>query len=278
MTVTDVDPSTPAVQRHETGSGAVAYRRAGTGRPVLLLHSAGGANEWGPLQLGLAGTADLIAPDHPGFGLSDDLPELHTVDDLVYHYLDLLDGLGLAQVDVVGVSFGGWVAAELAMHSPERVRRLVLGAAVGLRVPEAPIADLFLMTPPQLMRALFHDDALVTAALAAEPTTDQILATYRDLGALARFGWHPFLNDPKLERRLHRITAPTLVLAAGEDRLVPRVHAERYAQRIPDARLVEIAHCGHALHGERPAEVTAAVVEHLGGRRSEAELDPEMGS
>ncbi|GAA4905634.1 pimeloyl-ACP methyl ester carboxylesterase [Actinomycetospora succinea] len=264
MTVTDVDPATPPVQRRAAGSGEIAYRRAGQGRPVLLLHSAGGANEWGPLQLGLTGTADLIAPDHPGFGLSDDLPELHTVDDLVYHYLDLLDGLGLAQVDVVGVSFGGWVAAELAMHSPERVRRLVLGAAVGLRVPEAPIADLFLMNPPQLMRALFHDDALVSAALAAEPTADQILATYRDLGALARFGWHPFLNDPKLERRLHRITAPTLVLAAGEDRLVPRVHAERYAAAIPDARLRVVPDCGHAMHGEKPAEVTAAVLEHLG--------------
>ncbi|MEJ2865235.1 alpha/beta fold hydrolase [Actinomycetospora flava] len=278
MTVTDLDPSTPAVQRHDAGSGTVAYRRVGTGRPVLLLHSAGGANEWGPLQLGLAGVADLIAPDHPGFGLSDDLPELHTVDDLVYHYLDLLDALGLPQVDVVGLSFGGWVAAELAMHSPERVRRLVLGAAVGLRIPEAPIADLFLMTPPQLMRALFHDEALVSAALSAVPTTEGILATYRDLGALARFGWHPFLNDPKLERRLHRITAPTLVLAAGEDRLVPRAHAERYAARIPDAELRDIPDCGHALHGERPAEVTAAIVEHLGGRRSEAELDLETGA
>jgi pimeloyl-ACP methyl ester carboxylesterase len=265
MTVTDVDPSTPAIRKRDAGSGEIAYRRAGQGHPVLLLHSAGGANEWGPLQLGLAGVGDLVAPDHPGFGLSDDLPELHTVDDLVYHYLDLLDGLGLAQVDVVGVSFGGWVAAELAMHSPERVRRLVLGAAVGLRIPEAPIADLFLMNPPQLMRALFHDEALVTAALSAEPTTDQILATYRDLGALARFGWHPFLNDPKLERRLHRITAPTLVLAAGEDRLVPRAHAQRYAERIPDARLVVVDDCGHALHGERPAEVTAAVVSFLEG-------------
>ncbi|GAA4874160.1 alpha/beta fold hydrolase [Actinomycetospora straminea] len=267
MTVTDAEPATPAVQRRKAGSGEIAYRRAGQGHPVLLLHSAGGANEWGPLQLGLVATGDLVAPDHPGFGLSDDLPEIHTVDDLVYHYLDLLDGLGLAQVDVVGLSFGGWVAAELAVHSPERVRRLVLGAAVGLRIPEAPVADLFLMNPPQLMRALFHDEALVTAALSAAPTTDQILATYRDLGALARFGWHPFLNDPKLERRLHRISAPTLVLAAGEDRLVPRAHAERYAARIPDAELRVVEDCGHALHGERPAEVTAAIVEHLGAEK-----------
>lgn len=265
MTVTDVDPSTPAIRKHAAEGGEIAYRRAGQGRPVLLLHSAGGANEWGPLQVGLAGVGDLVAPDHPGFGLSDDLPALHTVDDLVYHYLDLLDGLGLAQVDVVGMSFGGWIAAELAMHSPERVRRLVLGAAVGLRIPEAPVADLFLMSPPQLMRALFHDEALVDAALSVAPTTDQILATYRDLGATARFAWHPFMNDPKLERRLHRITAPTLVLAAGEDRLVPRAHAQRYAERIPNARLEVIPDCGHALHGERPAEVTAAVVEHLEG-------------
>ncbi|MHC1561029.1 alpha/beta fold hydrolase [Actinomycetospora sp. C-140] len=264
MTVTDVDPSTPAVRQWDAGDGAIAYRRAGQGRPVLLLHSAGGANEWGPLQLGLAGVGDLVAPDHPGFGLSDDLPELRTVDDLVYHYLDLLDALGLDQVDVVGMSFGGWVAAELAVHSPEKVRRLVLGAAAGLRIPEDPIADLFLMNPPQLLRALFHDDSLVDAALSVTPTTDQILATYRDLGATARFAWHPFMNNPKLERRLHRITAPTRVIAAGEDRLVPMAHARRYAERIPDAELVVVEDCGHALHGERPTEVTAAVVTHLG--------------
>ncbi|MCO1656432.1 alpha/beta fold hydrolase [Pseudonocardia humida] len=258
-----VEPAAIAAQSLSVGSGWISYFRAGQGRPTLFLHAAGGAGEWNPFHQLLSERMDLIAPDHPGFGASADLPELTTVDDLVYHYLDLLDHFELEQVDLVGASFGGWVAAELAVHSPERFRKLVLLGPVGLRVPEAMVADLFLMTPPKLVRALFHDQALVEAALSVEPTLDQIVATQRDLGALARFGWRPFLNNPKLERRLHRITAPTRVVAAGEDRIVPRVHCERYAAAIPNAELVVVPDCGHALYGEQPAAVADAVTTFL---------------
>jgi pimeloyl-ACP methyl ester carboxylesterase len=113
--------------------------------------------------------------------------------------------------------------------------------------------------------ALFHDPALVAGALAAEPTVEQVMQSYRDLGALARFGWRPFLNTPKLERRLRRVSAPTRIIAAGEDRIVPRLHCERYAAAIPDAELVVVPDCGHALHGERPAEIAAAVTTFIAG-------------
>lgn len=258
-----VQPAAVPAQRLAMGSGSISYFRAGEGRPALFLHAAGGAGEWGPFHQLVSEHVDLVAPDHPGFGKSDDLAELTTVDDLVYHYLDLLDLLELDEVDLIGASFGGWVAAELAVHSPHRVSKLVLLAPVGLRVPDAPVADLFLMTPPQLMRALFHDPDLVAAALATEPTVDEILRNYRDLGALARFGWRPFLNNPKLERRLRRVTAPTRIIAAGEDRIVPRVHCERYAAAIPGAELVVIPGCGHALYGEQPTAVASAVTSFL---------------
>ncbi len=252
-----------SAQRLEIGSGSISFFRAGEGRPVLFLHAAGGAGEWNPFHQRLSEQFDLIAPDHPGFGSSDDLPELSTVDDLVYHYLDVLDDFGLDRVDLVGASFGGWLAAELAVHSPERVGKLVLLGPAGLRIPEHPVTDLFLMTPPQLVAALFHDPQLVEEILAVEPTVDQILATYRDLGALARFGWHPFLNNPKLERRLHRISSPTRVIAAANDRIIPRAHCERYVAAVPDAELVVIENCGHALYGERPDAVATAVAEFL---------------
>jgi pimeloyl-ACP methyl ester carboxylesterase len=119
------------------------------------------------------------------------------------------------------------------------------------------------MTPPQLIRALFHDQALVENLLAAEPSTEEILRTYRDLGALARFAWRPFMNNPKLERRLRRISAPTRVVAAEHDRIVPRAHCERYAAKIPDAELLVLEGCGHAMHQERPEAVASAVTEFL---------------
>ncbi|BBF98909.1 MULTISPECIES: alpha/beta fold hydrolase [Pseudonocardia] len=261
----------PAVARTlAAGSGSISYFRSGSGHPLLFLHAAGGAGMWGPFHERLSGSADVIAPDHPGWGGSDDLPELRGVDDLVYHYLDVLDRLELDRVDLVGASFGGWLAAELAVHSPERFRSLVLLGPVGLRIPGHLVADLFLMTPPQLIAALYHDPALVEQILSVAPETDQIIATYRELGSLARFGWRPFLNNPRLESRLHRISMPTRVIAAGEDRIVPRVHCERYAAGIPDAELVVVDDCGHALYGERPDAVADAVstflTERAGGR------------
>lgn len=258
-----VEQSAAPAQRMAAGSGSISFFRAGRGRPVLFLHAAGGAGEWNPFHQRLSEQFDLIAPDHPGFGSSDDLVELTTVDDLVYHYLDVLDEFGLDRVDLVGASFGGWLAAELAVHSPERVRRLVLLGPAGLRIPEHPVADLFLMTPPQLVAALYHDPQFVDEILAVEPTVDEILATYRDLGALARFGWKPFLNNPKLERRLRRISSPTRVVAAEHDRIIPRTHCERYVAAIPDAELVVVENCGHAFYGERPDAVADAVAAFL---------------
>jgi pimeloyl-ACP methyl ester carboxylesterase len=253
----------PATESIPMGSGSISLFRSGTGRPVLFLHGLGGSGAWSPFHELVSRRADLIAPDHPGFGNSNTLPELHDVDDLVYHYVDLLDQLGIDEIDLVGTSFGGWLAAELAVHSPHRVRRLVLLGPVGLQIPEAPVADVFLMSPTELVYALFHRHDLVEAALVNKPGTEHVTRCDRDLGALARFAWEPCLNNPKLERRLYRITAPTLVVAAGADRVLPRVHCERYTAAIPGAELLVLNGCGHALHAEYPETVAALITNFL---------------
>jgi pimeloyl-ACP methyl ester carboxylesterase len=190
---------------------------------------------------------------------------VEAIDDLVYHYLDVLDALGLDRPHVVGASFGGWLAAELAVAAPHRIGSLVLLAPAGLRLPEHPIADLFLMTPEELVATLFHDPAAGAGMLPAEPDVDFILAQYRDMSALARFGWTPFLSNPKLERRLRRITARTLVACPSDDRLIPVEHGHRYAERIAGARYAEVPDCGHAMYFERPAEFAGVVTSFLSG-------------
>ena|SRR2546430_9472223 len=242
--------------------GRVHVLRGGTGEPLLFLHAAGGAGQWLEFHELLAQRFEVIAPDHPGFGGSDEFPDVEAIDDLVYHYLDAIKELGLDRPHVVGASFGGWVAAELAVHSPRLVRSLVLLSAAGLRLPEHPIADLFLMTPPQLVDALFQDPA--KSPFPTDPDIDQVLAFYRDMTGLARFSWVPFLNNPKLERRLHRITAPTLVVWPSEDKLVPIAHGRRYAELIPNAVFAEIEDCGHAMYFERPAEFAEITARFLG--------------
>jgi pimeloyl-ACP methyl ester carboxylesterase len=263
VTDTSTTPVEGTSERLEVQGGSIALLRGGSGPPLLFLHAAGGAGAWLPFHGQLARHFDVVAPDHPGFGGSDDLPEVEGIDDLVYHYLDVLDRLELERVNVVGGSLGGWIAAELAVHSPERIDRLALLGAAGLRIPGHMATDLFLMTPDQVVATLYKHPEAAAGAFPAEPDVDFILAMYRDMAGLARYGWAPYLSNPKLERRLHRITAPTLVLWADDDRVMPIEHGRRYAERIPGATLRVIEDCGHAMYFERPDAFADAVSEFM---------------
>ncbi len=166
---------------------------------------------------------------------------------------------------MVGGSFGGWIAAELAVHAPHRIGSLSLLSAAGLRLPAHPVADLFLMNPATVVAALFHTPPppVPEPSPGTPPDLDAIIAAYREATSLARFTWSPYMSDPKLERRVHRITAPTLVVAPDDDRVIPVAHARRYAELIPNATYTEVAECGHAMYFERPDEFTARVAAFL---------------
>jgi pimeloyl-ACP methyl ester carboxylesterase len=251
----------PADEHLELAGGRVHLLRGGAGEPLLFLHAVGGAGTWLEFHRLLAGTFDVIAPDHPGFGGSDEFGDVEAVDDLVFHYLDVMDALRLERAHVVGASFGGWIAAELAVTAPHRISSLVLLSPAGLRLPDHPVPDIFLMTPDELVATLFRHPPPPAEPPPPAPDIDKILAAYRDQTALARFCWSPYLCNPKLERRLHRITAPTLVVSPAQDRLIPVAHGRRYAARIPAARFTEIEDCGHAMYLERPAEFAAVTID-----------------
>jgi pimeloyl-ACP methyl ester carboxylesterase len=254
----------PAEEFLELAGGRVHLLRGGTGEPVLFLHAAGGAGEWLPFHEMLAARGfEVIAPEHPGFGKSDEFPEEDRIDDLAFHYLDVLDQLRLDQAHVVGASFGGWIAAELAVYAPHRIKSLSLLSAAGLRLPEHPVTDLFLVPPTKLPEVLFHRPPPPAPATGSAPDLDAIIAAYREATSLARFCWVPFFNDPKLERRLRRITAPTLVVAPSDDRLIPVEHAKRYAERISGATYAEVPDCGHAMYFEKPEEFASVVTTFL---------------
>jgi len=247
----------------KVGNTTLNVLEGGQGRPLLVLHAAGGTGVWLPYHEMLANHFRVIAPDSPGFGRSPDSESIVGVDDLAFLYADFVEQLQLERPVVIGSSFGGWVAAEVAVLMAKTIAGLVLVDAIGLRLPEAPIADLFAMSPAQKMAALFHDLSLAARIFPAQPDVDTICAFYRDEMAFARYAWSPFCCNPKLERRLHRIRAPTLVLWGEHDAVAPRQHGERYAERIPQARLQVVPNAGHALLMERPQEAVAAIVKFL---------------
>jgi len=239
--------------------------RGGDGPPLLYLHSAGGETEWMPFFDLLARRRHLIVPAHPGFALSEGLDGIDDMQDLVWHYVDLLDALGLERVPVVGFSLGGWLGAELAVHRPERVERLALIAAAGLHVPGAPIAELFIDDLDAIRDLLFHDPAGpgVSQGMLTSLDDPRILLWLRAREATARIGWNPYLHNPKLAGHLHRIACPTRVFWGRHDRLIPLAHGEHYARHVPGAGLEVLEDCGHMVPFEQPAELAGRILSFL---------------
>ena len=143
-------------ERHDVNGVDTAVFTAGEGAPIVVLHGGGTAPGFDEL-LPLAEHGRLILPIHPGFGASGDATGLDSLQDYVRHYLDLLDRLGLDEVSLVGASLGGYLACEIAILQPRRVRRLVLMAPWGLLVPEHPTLDIFSIPPERLMEYLYAD-------------------------------------------------------------------------------------------------------------------------
>lgn len=253
------DPS-----RVQVGDLEVAYRRHGTGEPVVFLHGAGSTRMWLPFYERLSQSVDLIAPEHPGFGDTEFPDWLDGFDDVVLHYRDFFDALALDRLHLVGFSLGGWIAAELAIFYPERLKSLTLITPAGLHVPEAPMADLFAMPPEQIPALLFNDDVAAYTDFLPDPhSLDDIVHAYGEMGTFARLTWSPRF-DPKFERRLPKIRVPTLVVGAEDDRIIPNAHADRWAKIVPDARLERIPGTGHGLimqEPDRTAEVILGFIE-----------------
>ena len=244
--------------------------RKGDGPPVLYLHSASGETYWTDLDAMLVEAGfEVLHPAHPGFEGSEGLADIEDIHDLTFHTLDLLDAIGVEGVSVVGSSFGGWLAAELAVYAPERVRRLVLVDAAGIAPPAV---DMWAVRPPELAEVLFGDQDHWMAQLlkaidvtTSLPPPEILMPLLQAMEATARVGWNPHLHDPKLPGRLHRVRAPTLVIWGERDGLLPPEHGERWIELIAGAKLETIPGCGHLPALENPAELARLATPFLRG-------------
>ena len=257
--------TTPNERTIMAGDYKVRVFEAGSGEPLLFLHSAGGAGLWTGGIDRLAQHFHVFLPDHPGFGPSP-LPDwLIGMDDMVFHYLDVLDALGLfGPVCIAGASFGGWIAAEFAAFHPERVQKLVLIDAAGLRIPEAPMPDIFRIPPQNLLPLVFHDLSKAMAVMPKDFGVDTMVQMFHDRSAFARLSWNPYLHDPKLPRRLKRAAkTPTLIVWGKQDQLIPPVYAEEYRKYFSASQIIYLDQCGHDPTIEQPDEFARAVVEFL---------------
>jgi pimeloyl-ACP methyl ester carboxylesterase len=235
----------------------VHYFRGGTGEPLLYLHHLAGMQGWEPIMAELSTRFDVIAPYHPGWGPSEGLGEVDNGLDLVLHYMDFMDHLGLSKVHVLGHSVGAWIAAEIAAIRPDRVDRLVLTNPVGIWTEAIGGEDPFAQNPMQATAVLLADPSRRDHLILHDGTVDMLehyVQEMKDLKAAAKFLWP--IPDTGIIKRLPRITAKTLVITSSNDRFIPPAYGEVWRKQIKGADSKTILDAGHLVNLEQPNRLT----------------------
>jgi pimeloyl-ACP methyl ester carboxylesterase len=237
----------------------------GKGRTVLFLHPGDGFDASAPFIAGLASQFHVIAPSHPGFGRSSLPKSISSVDDLSYLYLDYIETQNLDDIVLLGVSFGGWIAAEIAVKSTAHIAGVCLVDTVGAKFAgpmTSEIFDLFSVPQYEQARHLYHDPTLQQQTYAhLDDATAARLA--RNHESFALYGWSPTLHSRKLASRLHRIKVPTGIIWGAEDRVVPPDYGRQWKSAIPGASMEVIEQAGHYPHIEQPDRFVASVARFV---------------
>jgi pimeloyl-ACP methyl ester carboxylesterase len=267
--------ATASADMHEeiisVGNGRVDMRVLvrGSGPPVVWLHPAGGF-AWNPFLESLAQERTVYAPLVPGTSPADPnaIDEVRDLWELILLEQEALFALGLQGADLVGNSFGGMLACELQATFPGAFGKLVLFDPIGLWRDDVPVGNVLMAAPEELPALLFADPAGPAAEAMFTLPTDQgaradvIAGLTWAMGCTAKFWWP--VPDRGLSRRLHRITAATLVIWGADDALISAAYADEFGARITDARIAIIKDCGHVPQVEKPDETFALVAPFLG--------------
>ncbi|MFL5255725.1 MAG: alpha/beta fold hydrolase [Rhodopila sp.] len=249
----------------------VLERGAPDAPKLLLIHGINPISASAAFLDGLSRSHRVIAPSHPGFGASPRPADFDTMYDLVRLYLDVLDGLPDGKVRVVGFSFGGWIAAELAVAGHPKLDRLILVDPIGIKLggrEERDIAHFFNTHPETLKRLAWRDpsrrptgshDVGWQATIDDSMSDAEMVTLARNWDSLCLFAWTPHMFNPQLKHWLHRIRVPTLVVWGQYDGIVTPEYGRRYAGLIPGAAFATIADAGHHPELEQPAAFVAQV-------------------
>jgi pimeloyl-ACP methyl ester carboxylesterase len=224
---------------------------AGRGKPLLFLH---GAGTWHGFDFALPWAAHhrVMIPYHPGWGESSDCPEMKTMHDYVMHYLQFIDDMNFDQVDLVGLSMGGRMAATFASEHRRRVRKLALVAPAGLDVAGYPLTD-FSVIPPQ-HKYLIEDTSILTPHIPTGPD-DKWHAERGREGA----GFGKLLEDglvetaesgPSFSRWLNRLTMPTMLVWGEKDRTTPIQQSQAWLRAVPGIQFRSVPNAGHLVLDE----------------------------
>lgn len=236
----------------------------GQGPSCLLLHGIDGIHPTSRFFTGLAASYRLMAPWHPGCGHSETVRRFHDVRDLAIFYQAFLKAKGLDRVIVIGTGFGGWIAAEIAAMSTDRLAALVLIGAVGLKFSdreERDIADLY-ATPLASFEALEYVDPAKKLNRYENMSEWEMRALAQTRETVAHLGWKPYMHNPSLNHWLGLVEVPTLVIWGEQDGVTRPEYGEAYAKSIPGAQFVTVPGAAHHPHVEQPRQ-TLDLITHF---------------
>ncbi|HVC53390.1 MAG TPA: alpha/beta hydrolase [Stellaceae bacterium] len=237
--------------------------RGGSGQSVLVLHHDIGTPDRLAFYEALSARFDVIVPNHPGFGDKAERAQwLRHPRDFAALYQWLLAELGVDRASLVGLGFGGWIAAEMAALAPRDFHRLVLVGAMGVKPPEGEIMDQAIISYIDYARAGFHDQAAF-ARVYGDISTDQLVDWDLCREMSFRVAWKPYMYNPTLPHLLGGVRAPALVVWGDDDRIVPKSAGEVYARSLPKARFETIAAAGHCVDMEQPDALARLVTEFI---------------
>jgi pimeloyl-ACP methyl ester carboxylesterase len=254
--------SDPRDESVELASGRIALLRDGRGDPVVVLHHSTGNPGWTPFHAALARRFDVIVPDLPGFGRSPRPDWAREPRDLAILVSRALERLSLRDAALVGLGFGGFVAAWVAVQSPARLASLVLVGAAGLQPEQGEIADQMLVAHDDYVRMGFRDDATYERIIGT-PSSELRHLWDHSREMTARIAWKPYMFDRRLAPLLADLRLPALLVWGEQDRIVPRTCGERYARLLPDARLEIVSGAGHLVELEEPERIAELVCAHI---------------
>jgi pimeloyl-ACP methyl ester carboxylesterase len=236
--------------------------RAGRGPMVLVLHHDIGTVDRLPFYDFLAAKFDVVIPHHPGWGKSERPQWMRHPRDIAAIYAWLLADLGVSGAALLGLGFGGWIAAEMASQAPLGFKNLILVGAMGIKPPEGDIADQAIVSYIDYPRSGFHDQTAF-AAVYGDVTTDQLEAWDIAREMSFRTAWKPYMYSQTLPHLLGGVRSPALIVWGDDDRIVPLSAGQAYARALPGATLTTIPACGHFAEMEKPDALAKLAIDFL---------------
>jgi pimeloyl-ACP methyl ester carboxylesterase len=238
--------------------------RAGQGRPVLVLHHETGTLDRLPFYDALAAKYDAGAPPSRLQPLDTARLDARTRDIAVGIYRGLLSDLKVSRAALVGLGFGGWIAAEMASMAPADLSHLVLAGAMGIKPPHGDILDLAITGYMDYARAGFHDQKAFDRVYGAEPSTDQLEMWDICREMSFRIAWKPYMYSQTLPYLLGAVRVPALVVWGDDDKIVPLSAGKTYAKALPSAKLEIVKASGHCVDMEQPEALAKLVKDFIG--------------